>query len=295
MSGAVDLSALKAKVAAKDAPPPPTAPNGLPVVVAVTELDFEDNVLVRSNQVPVIVNLYSARSPQTASLTTVLEKLAVEGAGSWILANVDVDVSPRIAQAFGVQAIPTLVAVAAGQPLADLQGPQPEEHLRQWLAAIAAAVEGKLSGPPSSDGADEPEEPGDPRFDAAEEALADGDFVKAEQAFQAIVDAEPSNTEALSGVRQVRFLARVQELPADAIAAADADPSNIDAGLNAADAELHEQRMEEAFDRLVALVKRTAGEDRSRVRARLLELFELFDVADPLVVSARRKLATALY
>jgi putative thioredoxin len=294
MSGAVDLSALKAKAAAKDAPPPPTAPNGLPVVVAVTELDFEDNVLVRSNQVPVIVNFFSARSPQTASLTTTLETLAVEGKGTWVLANVDVDVSPRIAQAFGVQAIPTLVAVAAGQPLADLQGPQPEEHLRQWLAAIAQAVEGKLSGPPPADGA-EPEEPSDPRFDAAEEALADGDFVKAEQAFQAIVDAEPSNAEALSGVRQVRFLARVQELPADAVAAADADPSNIDAGLDAADAELHEQRIEEAFDRLVALVKRTAGEDRSRVRARLLELFELFDVADPLVVSARRKLATALY
>lgn len=294
MSGAVDLSALKAKAAAKDAPPPPTAPNGLPVVVAVTELDFEDNVLVRSNQVPVIVNFFSARSPQTASLTTTLETLAVEGKGTWVLANVDVDVSPRIAQAFGVQAIPTLVAVAAGQPLADLQGPQPEEHLRQWLAAIAQAVEGKLSGPPPADGA-EPEEPSDPRFDAAEEALADGDFVKAEQAFQAIVDAEPSNAEALSGVRQVRFLARVQELPADAVAAADADPANIDAGLDAADAELHEQRIEEAFDRLVALVKRTAGEDRSRVRARLLELFELFDVADPLVVSARRKLATALY
>ncbi|AMY18239.1 MULTISPECIES: tetratricopeptide repeat protein [Nocardiaceae] len=293
MSGAVDLSALKAKAEAAAAPPAPTGAGGVPVVVAVTEPDFEAEVLVRSNQVPVIVNLLSPRSPGSLQLTRTLEALAAEGNGTWILANVDVDVSPRIAQAFGVQAVPTLVAVAAGQPLADLQGPQPEENLRQWLAAIAQAVEGKLTGPVGETGpAPEPE---DPRFDAAESALAEGDLAGAEAAFQAIVDAEPQNKQALNGVRQVRFLARTQSIPDDVLEQADADPADVELGLQAADALLYQQRTEESFARLVDLVRRTAGDDRARVRARLLELFDLFDAADPLVVAARRKLASALF
>ncbi|KQU01770.1 thioredoxin [Rhodococcus sp. Leaf7] len=293
MSGAVDLSALKAKAQAAAGPPPPTAENGLAVSITVTELDFEPEVLVRSSQVPVIVNLLSPRSPQSLQLTTSLEALAVEGNGEWVLANVDVDVNPRIAQAFGVQAIPTLVAVAAGQPLADLQGLQPEESLREWLAAIARAVEGKLTGPAGADGpAPEPE---DPRFDAAENALADGDLVAAEAAFQDIVDAEPANKQALNGVRQVRFLARIQDLPEGVLEKADAAPDDVDLGLQAADSLLYQQRTEDAFARVIALVARTREDDRARARARLLELFELFDPADPLVVAARRKLATALY
>ncbi|MFW0872939.1 co-chaperone YbbN [Rhodococcoides corynebacterioides] len=293
MSGAVDLSALKAKAEAAVAPPAPTGAGGVPVVVTVTEPDFEAEVLVRSNQVPVIVNLLSSRSPGSLQLTRTLEALAAEGNGTWILANVDVDVSPRIAQAFGVQAVPTLVAVAAGQPLADLQGPQPEENLRQWLSAIAQATEGKLTGPVGEAGpAPEPE---DPRFDAAENALAEGDLAGAEAAFQAIVDAEPQNKQALNGVRQVRFLARTQSLPDDVLEQADADPADVELGLQAADALLYQQRTEESFARLVDLVRRTAGDDRARVRARLLELFELFDPADPLVVAARRKLASALF
>ncbi|MGB3772271.1 MAG: tetratricopeptide repeat protein [Rhodococcus sp. (in: high G+C Gram-positive bacteria)] len=293
MSGAVDLSALKAKAQAASAPPPPTASNGLPVSLSVTEADFEAEVLVRSGEVPVIVNLLSPRSPQSTQLTATLEALAVEGNGTWVLANVDVDVNPRVAQAFGVQAVPTLVAVAAGQPLADLQGAQPEESLREWLAAIARAVEGKLTGAP---GTEQPEaEPEDPRFDAAETALAEGDLAAAEDAFQAIVDAEPANKQALNGVRQVRFLARIQDLPADVLDRADAEPGDVTLGLQAADSLLYQQRTEESFGRIVDLVKRTAGDDRAQARARLLELFELFDPADPLVVAARRKLASALY
>lgn len=295
MSGAVDLSGLKAKAQAAASPPQPAASDGTPVAVTVTEADFETQVLVKSNQVPVIVNLLSPRSPQSLQLTATLETLAAEGDGAWVLANVDVDVNPRIAQAFGVQAVPTLVAVAAGQPLADLQGAQPEENLRQWLGAIAQAVEGKLTGPTPADGDAPAEEPEDPRFDAAENALAEGDLAGAEAAFQAIVDAEPGNKLALNGVRQVRFLARVQTLPDDAIEQADAAPDDVELGLQAADALLYQQRTEESFARIVELVRRTRDDDRAAARARLLELFELFDPADPLVIAARRKLASALF
>jgi putative thioredoxin len=294
MSGAVDLSVLKERA---QAPQPPAGPGGdapAGVIFQVTEENFETAVLQRSNEVPVVVALVSGRSPASLELADLLAQLANDDAGKWVLGVVEVDASMRIAQAFGVQAIPTVVAVAAGQPLADFQGPQPEPQLRQWIDAVLRAVEGKLSGGAQGEPAEE-EAPEDPRFTAAEDALDQGDFAGAEAAYQAILDVEPDNAEAKAAQRQVRFMARAQGVPADAIAAADADRKNVDAALLAADAELLGQQPEAAFGRLIDLIRVTAGDDRTLVRTRLLELFELFDPAEPFVVAARPQLAAALY
>ncbi|MFD4470165.1 tetratricopeptide repeat protein [Rhodococcus sp. NPDC058505] len=298
MSGAVDLSGLK------DRPQPPAAPTastpagdgsatGLAPVVDVSEATFEAEVLERSMQVVVLVALWSPRSDASVAFVGELESLALDGDGTWVLAKVDVDANMRIAQAFGVQGIPTVVAVAAGQPIADFQGVQPVHEVQGWLGQVLAATAGKLSGPPPVDGA-EPE-PEDPRFVAAEDALADGDLDGAEAAYQAILDAEPGNKQAVAAQRQVRFLARVQNVAPDAVTAAAAEPANVAAQLDAADALLYTQQPEEAFTLLIDAIRRYAGEDKTTVRTRLLELFELFDQADPLVVVARRKLASALY
>ncbi|WP_459550122.1 tetratricopeptide repeat protein [Nocardia sp. X0981] len=282
MSGAVDLSALKQ---------PPAGAAAASGDHTVTEADFEAKVLRRSTQVPVVVALYSQRSPGSIELVQLLERLVTEANGSWDLAAVEAESNMRIAQAFGVQGIPTVIAVAAGQPLADFQGAQPEPQVRQWLAAVVQAVEGKLEGDPGV----EPEQPADPRFATAEALLEQGDFAGAASAYESILAQEPGNAEARAALRQVNFLGRAQELPESAIAAADADPGNVAAALDAADVELFQQRPEAAFDRLIAMVARTSGDDRTAVRTRLLELFELFDQAEPFVVAARRKLATALY
>ncbi|MGA6208495.1 tetratricopeptide repeat protein [Nocardia testacea] len=282
MSGAVDLSALK------------QPPAGAPAATGdhtVTEADFETKVLRRSVQVPVVVALYSQRSPGSIELVQLLERLVGEAGGAWDLAAVEAESNMRIAQAFGVQGIPTVIAVAGGQPLADFQGNQPEAQVSQWLTAVVQAVEGKLEGDPDAP----QEQPADPRFAAAEALLEQGDLAGAESAYESIVDQEPGNAEAKAALRQVKFLRRAQELPESAIATADADPGNVAAALDAADVELFQQRPEAAFDRLIALVARTAGDERTTVRTRLLELFELFDQAEPFVVAARRKLATALY
>ncbi|KZM76085.1 tetratricopeptide repeat protein [Nocardia terpenica] len=284
MSGAVDLSSLK-QPAATD----------VPGDHAVTEADFEAKVLRRSLQVPVVVVLYSQRSPGSVDLVKLFERLAAENGGSWDLATVEAEPNMRIAQAFGVQGIPTVIAVAAGQPLADFQGAQPEPQVKQWLAAVVDAVRGRLPGGEGGDDEQGAEIPEDPRFTAAEEALERGDIAGAEAAYEAILAAEPANDEAKAALRQIRFYARTQGLPADAIARADADPADIDAAFAAADMELFNQEPESAFNRLIALIKRTAGDDRNRVRSRLVELFDLFETADPVVVAARRKLATALY
>ncbi|MFD1815560.1 co-chaperone YbbN [Rhodococcus gannanensis] len=297
MSGAVDLSALKDRPQAPPAgagqPAPGGSPSGLAPVVEVTEETFEAEVLERSMQVPVLVYLWSPRSEASVAFADDLEPLAAEGDGTWVLAKVDVDGNMRIAQAFGVQGIPTVVAVAGGQPLADFQGVQPVDQVRGWLGQVLAATAGKLTGPPPVEGA-EPE-PEDPRFVAAEDALAEGDLDGAEAAYQAILDAEPANTQALAALRQVRFLARVQSVAPDAVAVAAADQADVEAQLAAADALLYTQQPEEAFGLLIDAIKRYAGDDKTAARTRLLELFELFDPADPIVVSARRKLASALY
>ncbi|NLU82063.1 tetratricopeptide repeat protein [Rhodococcus sp. HNM0569] len=297
MSGAVDLSGLKDRASAPPPPPEGAAPaaGALAPVVDVTEATFEDEVLRRSMQVPVVVDLWATWCEPCKQLSPVLEKLANEAGGRWVLAKVDVDANPRIAQAFGVQSVPTVIAVAGGQPLADFQGAQPEDQLRQWISAVEQAVAGKLSGPPAAGEASEEPEPEDPRFTAAEDALDQGDLPGAIAAYENILAEEPGNAEAAAALRQVRFLERTQSLAPDAIDVADANPDDLDAQIAAADLELASQNPEAAFDRLVAAVRRTAGDDRARMRTRLLELFELFDATDPVVVAARRKLASALY
>ncbi|MEU4417261.1 tetratricopeptide repeat protein [Nocardia salmonicida] len=289
MSGAVDLSALKQ---------PPAAPGGAAAAPAsgnhtVTEADFEAKVIRRSTQVPVVVALFSQRSAGSVELVRTLERFNADDGGAWDLAVIEAEANMNIVQALRVQGIPTVIAVAGGQPLADFEGAQPDPQVRQWLDAVMDATAGKLEGDP--DAAPVEPEIEDPRFVDAEDKLSEGDFAGAEAAYEAIIAEEPGNEEAKAALRQLRFLTRAQQLDPAVVATADADPANLDAALDAADIEMFEQRPEAAFDRIIAIVKRTAGDDRTRARTRLLELFELFDPAEPFVIAARRKLAAALY
>ncbi len=288
MSGAVDLSALKQPPAAPGGAAAPAAGNH-----AVTEADFEAKVIRRSAQVPVVVALFSQRSAGSVDLVRTLERFNADDGGAWDLAVIEAEANMNIVQALRVQGIPTVIAVAGGQPLADFEGAQPDPQVRQWLDAVMDATAGKLEGDPGAAPA-EPEVE-DPRFVDAEDKLSEGDFAGAEAAYEAIIAEEPGNEEAKAALRQLRFLTRAQQLDPAVVATADADPANLDAALDAADVEMFEQRAEAAFERIIAVIKRTAGDDRTKARTRLLELFELFDPAEPFVIAARRKLAAALY
>ncbi|EHM20107.1 hypothetical protein MMAS_13920 [Mycobacteroides abscessus subsp. massiliense CCUG 48898 = JCM 15300] len=294
MSGAVDLSALKQR-AQEPASGEPSA--GGEWTVEVTEANLESEVLTQSNRVPVIVLLGSPRSEASAALAATLGDLVAEDRGKWALARGNVDTNPQIAQVFGVQAVPTVVAVAAGRPLTSFTGPQPADQLRRWLDSILDAVAGKLPDAPVSDDEDT-EEAVDPALAAARDALDSGDFEAARTAYQGLLDGGATGAvaaEATASVRQITFLIRATGQPQDAVLAANAAPGDIDAGLAAADVEVLSQQPDSAFDRLVALVRGTSDDDRAKVRARLLELFELFDPADPAVIAGRRKLANALF
>jgi putative thioredoxin len=286
LAGAIDLSALKQPPPSRDSAAPAAAAAG---GVEVTEANIEAEVLVRSSQVPVVVLLWSPRSESSAQLGQVLSGLADADGGKWALATVNVDTAPRVAQMFGVQAVPTVVALAGGQPLSSFQGAQPPEQLRRWIDSLLNATAGKLEAE-----ADDAQEV-DPELEKAREHLDAGDFDAALAAYQAILAAKPNHDEAKGAVRQIAFLQRATVQRPDAVAAADAAPDDIDAAFAAADVEILQQDVIAAFERLIALVKRTAGDERTTVRTRLIELFDLFDPADPEVVAGRRNLANALY
>lgn len=287
MAGAVDLSALKQRSATGAEAGENPAFTG---AVEVSEANFEAEVLAKSSQLPVVVVLWSPRSAASVQLTEVLAQLAGQDNGAWVLATVNVDTTPRVAQMFGVQNIPTVVALAGGQPLGSFQGVQPPEQLRAWVDSLLNATAGKLSG--ADDG--EPEQV-DPALAAARDRLDAGDFDAARVAYEAILATDPNHVEAKGAVRQIGFLSRATAQRPDAVEVADAAPGDIEAAFAAADIQLLSQDVPGAFNRLIALVKSTAGDDRTTVRTRLIELFELFDPADPDVIAGRRNLANALY
>jgi len=319
MAGAVDLSSLRARADAArtsgagrapaggppvgSAQPAPEAGSAGTWVIDVTEQTFQADVLERSLQVPVVVDLWATWCQPCKQLSPVLERLAEQGGGTWILAKVDIDANPRIAQAFGVQSIPTVIALAGGQPVEAFSGAQPEPQVRQWIEALITQFRDQLPGIRAAEAAEagangateDAEPPEDPRFVEAEEALDRGDYPAAEAAYQRILDAEPANEQAAAAIAQVRFLARAESADPTAIGRADANPDDLDAQLAAADAELATERTEAAFTRLVATVGRSAGDDRDRVREHLVGLFELFAPDDSRVIAARRALARALF
>jgi len=283
MTGAVDLSGLAQR-------PPAAAEGAPPGTVQITEANFEAEVLVRSESVPVVVLLWSPRSDACVQLVESMSRLAAEDAGRWSLALVNVDAVPRVAGMFGVEAVPTVLALAGGQPLGSFQGPQPPEQLRRWVDSLLSATAGKLPG-----GGDEQPETVDPVLADARDKLDNGDFDGAAAAYQVILDADPAHVEAKAALRQITFLQRATAHSPQAVAAADAAPADIDAAFAAADVQVLSQDVAGAFDRLIALVRSTSGDERTRVRTRLIELFDLFDAADPEVIAGRRNLANALY
>jgi putative thioredoxin len=302
ISGAVDLSALKARAESA----PRRDPQGGPAsgaaaswVVDVTEQSFQTDVVERSMQVLVVVDLWASWCGPCKQLSPILERLAEAGGGAWVLAKVDVDANQRIAALFGAQSIPTVIAIAGGQPIDAFAGARPEPQVKQWIKSLLDALRDQLPGIRAAEqgatGGQGRAEPEDPRFIAAETALEAGDYAAAEAAYQKILATEPTNEQARIALAQVRFLARTETVDPAAVAKADAAPDDVDAQIAAADAELAAEMPERAFERLVAAVQRLTGEDCNRARVHLVTLFELFPPADPRVISARRALARALF
>jgi len=319
MSGVVDLAAVKAAQEAKSKAEQaraeavrqgggPGAVSPADLVIDVDEAGFEREVLQRSAEVPVVIDFWAEWCEPCKQLSPVLERLAVEYNGRFLLAKIDVDANQMLMQQFGVQGIPAVFAVVAGQALPLFQGTAGEVQIRQTLDQLVQVAEQRfgLTGltvdPDAEPGGGQaaaetvPVGPYDALLEAAVRALDSGDFGGAVQAYKNVLSDDPGNPEAKLGLAQAELLERVQGLdPQQVRADAAAKPADAQAQIAAADLDLVGGHVEDAFGRLIETVQRTVGDDRDTVRLRLLELFEVVGADDPRVAAARRALARALF
>jgi putative thioredoxin len=335
--GAVDLSARQAaaqrrqQAAQAQSQPGGSAGPDDGLVIEVTEETFNTDVVERSRTTPVIMDLWAEWCGPCKQLSPVLEKLAAEADGQWVLAKVDVDANPQLSAALQVQSIPMVVAVLGGQLVDGFLGAMPEAQVRQWIGQVLEVAE-KMGVTLAGNGVgdeDEQEEAGDdragamrgratpagpgfpsgrmgagappppampPAYAEARAAMERGDLDGAAKAFEEELAANPADPVAKSGLAQVNLIRRVSSYDqAQARRAAAEHPSDVGAQIKVADIELATGRIEEAFDRLLGVVRRTSGEEREQARAHLVSLFELLPPNDPLVKKARSALSALLF
>ncbi|MBD9732567.1 MULTISPECIES: tetratricopeptide repeat protein [unclassified Streptomyces] len=319
MSGVVDLAAVKAaqeaKAKAEQARAEAARQGGggavspADLVIDVDEAGFERDVLQRSTEVPVVIDFWAEWCEPCKQLSPVLERLAVEYDGRFLLAKIDVDANQMLMQQFGIQGIPAVFAVVAGQALPLFQGAAGEAQIRQTLDQLVQVAEQRFgltgltvdpeaepggAGPAAA--AEVPAGPYDALLEAAVQALDSGDLGGAVQAYKNVLADDPGNPEAALGLAQAELLQRVQGLDPQRVRAEAAEkPGDAQAQITAADLDLVGGHVEDAFGRLIETVGRTAGDEREAARVRLLELFEVVGADDPRVVAARRALARALF
>ncbi len=311
--GAIDLSALKRPAPA--APPTGGAPGapggagptgGSSYTLNITEQNFQATVEA-SMTGPVLLVFYSpTQMPVSSQLAADIDILAGEFEGRFLAGLVDIDAAPQIAQAMQIPSIPLVVVVLDGRPMPLLQDVVPLDELRTALTQVmqqftAQGVTGRhqpLTGAaPAETGEGEPDEPPvDPRYAAAQDALGEGDIDRAVAEYQKLVDANPADAEAAAGLAMAKVLQRTQGVDLrTAREAGAANPDDLDAQTLVADLDMLGGHVDDAFNRLIELVRRTSGDERNRAREHLLGLFGAVGNDDPRVLRGRQGLASALF
>jgi thioredoxin len=345
MAGAIDLGARQAAAKRREqATQAQEAGGGTGFVIEVTDATFNTDVVARSQVAPVIVDLWAEWCEPCKQLGPVLERLANEAAGDWVLAKVDVDANPQLSAALQVQSIPMVVAVIGGQLVDGFLGALPEPQVRQWIGQILQIAD-RLGMPPRAggvageDGPEDGEEaegqaagmgpgggftdqadpgqrgpasrgaagPGglsgpeaallsDPAFQAAQDAMDAGDMDGAATALEQVLADTPGHPVAKAWLAQVNLIRRVTSYDqAKVLRMAMERPDDPQAQAEAADLEFAAGQVEQSFDRMLGVVRRTTGEERNKARLHLISLFELLPPRDPTVTKARGRLSSLLF
>ena len=277
---AFDLSSLtKPKV-------DPTTPlPGIEVSVENLSSDILPLSLVR----PVIVLMWSPRSAESVEMIKVLGKLEIDYKGAFALARVDIEAHPQVAQAFQTKTVPYAVAIIAEQMVPLFEQSYPEAQVRMVMDKVLtlASEQGIGQAPVEQMEAEEIE---------AMDALEAGNYVAAEAAYKKWLSRKPSENLAKLGLAQTQLLMRTEGLElSEVIDQSALNPSDIALQLKAADVEIVNGGVEAAFARLIHAVRATSGDERTKVKDHLLNLFALVDQSDPRLVAARKELASALF
>ncbi len=314
--GAVDLSHLASASpqagAGAPAAPATSAGPGQPSrgqVVDVPSLVFDmtdqtfEQIVQLSAVVPIVVDLWAEWCQPCKTLGPILEKVTAELGGRLVLAKVDVDANPGLAQAFQAQSIPTVVALVGGRPVPLFQGAVPEQQVREVFGQLLqlAAQQG-VNGMANAPDAGEAGEPAEPQVNPAHaealEAIERGDYGAAVEAYEQVLLKAPADHEARAALTQVKLLNRLQHVDAEAARQrAAAEPMNPEAQFVVADLDVSGGHVEDAFLRLLDLFAALDADDaqRAAVRERLVELFDVVGASDPRVAAARTRLANLLY
>jgi len=285
ISGAVDLSQL--------ASTPTTSGT---YVTEVSEADF-DATIRKSIQYPIVLEFYSGKAPESAAMGEVLAQLANEAGGAWLLARMNVDNSPQIVQALQIRAVPMVVGVLGGQLVPLWQGSMAKSDAANVIGELLKMAAGNgILGKAEPQTPPQAEAEEDPRYKAAYDAMARSDYSAAQAEFEKLLAATPSDPLAKIGKAQSSLLARVSKMdPSTVMALANEQDASIDAIMDATDLDIASGNLEAGFSRLTQAINRTVGDEREKLRLRLLELFDTQDPSDRAVLNARRNLASALF
>lgn len=305
--GAIDLSGLKRPAQAQPSGggAPAGGANGSSYSVTVTEENFQQTVEASMTAPVVLVFHSSSQSPESGQYADDVAAAAAGYDGRFLVGVVDVDAAPGIAQALQITQVPLLLVLLDGRPVTQpLPGAmRPDElntlfnQLGQQLTAQGVTGRHQPRGAAPVEEAPEGGEPqSDPRYAAAEAALEANDVDGAVAEYQKLVDANPADAEAAAGLAMAKVLQRTQGVDLNAAReAAAANPDDLAAQTLVADLDLLGGHVDDAFARLIDLVRRSAGDDRDQAREHLLGLFAAVGNEDPRVLAGRQKLASALF
>ena len=292
LRGAVDLSTLR------QPDPSAGAAGGKGIVIEGTDAGFQA-IVAGTQKVPAVAVLWSRRLPESADFVEVVASVALSYEGRFQLVTIDVDANPGLLQAFQVQSVPVTLGLVAGQPVPLFAGAQAAEQVRVYvdeLLKLAAehGVTGRVAVEAAADAENEAELP--PLHQEAFDAIERDDLDAAVDAYTRALAQNPADDEAAVGLAQVKLMQRTAGVDQKAARTAAAEaPTDIAAQLLVADLDVLGGHVEDAFVRLIDVVRATEGDEREMVRAHLVELFAVVGAHDERVQKARRALMSALF